>query len=83
MILTLVAIWAIVLPVAILAISWQAARLREARSSQTAGRSVPRLASPAGPPAACARRAARPRRTITRRVCPEFARSAGRRSASA
>ena len=83
MLLTFIAIWAIVLPVAILAVSWQAARLREERGSQTADRSVPRLASPVGSLPACAHRAARPRRTITRRICPEFPRSAGRRSASA
>ena len=83
MILTLVAIWAIVLPVAILAVSWQAARLRDVRSSQSADRSGPRVASPVGPLPACARRAARPRRTITRRLCPELPSGAGHRSASA
>ena len=43
MILTLVAIWAIVLPVAILAITWQAARLRDAQFA-VRDRSVPRVA---------------------------------------
>jgi hypothetical protein len=83
MLLTIVAIWAILIPLAILAISWQSARLREARGSQTTDRSVPRPASRAGSLPACAVRAARPRRTITRRVCPELPRGAGRRSASA
>ena len=83
MLLTLVAIWAIVLPVTILAVSWQAARLRDVRRLADRG--------PLGPPPGVASRiaarlrprAARPRRTVTRRVCPEFPRSAGRRSASA
>jgi hypothetical protein len=83
MLLTMVAIWAIVLPVAVLAISWQAARRREVRSSQNADRSAPRMTSPAGSLPACAVRAVRSRRTVTRRVCPELPRSAGRRSASA
>ena len=79
MLMTMIAIWAIVLPLTILAVSWQTARLLDERRLQTADRSVPRLASPVGSLPACAHRAARPRRTVTRRVCPEFPRSAGRR----
>ena len=83
MLLTVVAIWAIVIPLAVLGVSWHAARLRETRTAAT----TDRWASPATPRAgalpACARRAVRPRRTITRRVCPERARGAGRRPASA
>jgi len=83
MLLTIVAIWAVVIPLAILGISWQTARLREARASLSAQRRAPRPTSPAGSLPACARRAARPRRTITRRVCPESPRGARRRPASA
>jgi hypothetical protein len=85
MLLTVVAIWAIVIPLAVLAISWHSARLREARGSQTGPRSVrePDCVQHAATLPACAVRAARPRRTITRRVCPELSRGAGRRSASA
>jgi hypothetical protein len=86
MLLTIVAIWAVVLPIAILAISWHAANVREARGSQTTDRSTPELRRSTAPAAflpACAVRTARPRRTITRRVCPELRRNAGYRSASA
>jgi hypothetical protein len=83
LLMTIIAIWAIVLPLTILAGSWQATRLREERGLDTADRSVPRMRSQAGSLPACAHRAARPRRTVTRRVCPQFPRSAGRRSASA
>ena len=83
MLLTIVAIWAIVIPLSILGVSWQGARMRDARLAPAAGRRAPRPSSQAGSLPACARRAARPRRTITRRVCPELPRGAGRRSASA
>jgi hypothetical protein len=83
MLLTIVAIWAVVIPLAILGVSWQAARLREARVSLVEDRPAPRQTAPAGSLPVCARRAARPRRTITRRVCPELPRGAGRRPASA
>jgi hypothetical protein len=83
MLLTIVAIWAIVIPLAILGVSWQTARLRDARASLAAGRRAQQPTSQAGSLPACARRGARPRRTITRRVCPELPRGAGRRSASA
>ena len=52
MLMTIVAIWAIVIPLAVLAVSWQAARLREDAASQTADRSVP-------PPRVASRFAAR------------------------
>ena len=83
MLMTIIAIWGIILPFTILAVSWQAARLREERGLRTADRSVTRLTSSTGSLPACANRAARPRRTVTRRICPEFPRSSGRRSASA
>jgi hypothetical protein len=85
MLLTIVVMWAIVLPLAILGITWQAAKIRDERVARTAGRSLPELgraSSPAGSVPACAVVAARPRRTITRRVCPERPHGAGRRSAS-
>ena len=74
MLLTIVAIWAIVIPLAILAVSWQVAKLRDERALRAADRSVPEPRSSVdrvvGMPA-CAVPAARPRRTLTRRVCPE------------
>jgi hypothetical protein len=85
MLLTIVAIWAVVIPLAVLGISWQMAKLREASPSQTADRMVPELGrttSPANVPE-CAVPTARPRRTVTRRVCPELPRGVGRRPASA
>ena len=85
MLLTIVAIWAIVTPIAVLAVSSRAAALREARASQTAERSVPELRREtlrAGTVPACAVRPLRPRVTITRRVCPELPRGVRRRSAS-
>ena len=68
MLLTIVAIWAIVLPLAILAVSWQTARLREARASQTARPLGPAPTSHAGSLPACAapRRAAAPDRHASR-----------------
>jgi hypothetical protein len=83
MLLTIVAIWALVIPLVVLAVSWQLAAIREARDVQATeaspsglhrvDRAVPRCAVPA----------TRPRRTTTRRVCPEQLRRVGRRSASA
>jgi hypothetical protein len=86
MLLTIIAIWAIVLPLAVLGISWQIAKLREERALQTTGRSVTELRRDtprAGGVPACAVPAARPRRTLTRRVCPELPRGVRRRPASA
>jgi hypothetical protein len=75
MILTIVAIWAVVIPVVILAVSWQITRPRPTHATHTAhhGRSLPPCALPA----------ARPRRTVTRRACPELPRRVRRRPASA
>ena len=86
MLLTIVAIWAIVIPLGVLALGGQAAYLRQARVSPTADRTTPQPhqgMAPTGGMPACAVRDARPRRTITRRVCPERPRGAGRRPASA
>ncbi len=86
MLLTIVAIWAIVIPLAVLGISWQVANLRDERASRAAKRSAPEhrasAVRAAGAPI-CAVPAARPRRTLTRRVCPERPHGAGRRPASA
>jgi hypothetical protein len=86
MLLTIVAIWAVVIPLAVLGISWLVGKLREESAAQTTDRSVPELrpgtSRPDGVPA-CAIPAVRPRRTITRRVCPELPHGAGRRPASA
>ena len=86
MLLTIVAIWAIVIPLAVLGISWQVTKLRDERVLRAVRRSAPELRSGAmrdtGVPA-CAVPAARPRRTLTRRVCPELPRGARRRPASA
>jgi hypothetical protein len=83
MLLTIVAIWAIVIPLVVLALSWQLANIREARDLHSASASVPELrrGTRAVPP--CAWPVARPRRTTTRRVCPEQPRRAGRRPTSA
>ena len=86
MLLTIVAIWAIVVPLAVLGISWQVANLRDERALRAAKRAArqprPGAARAASVPA-CAVPAARPRRTTTRRVCPELQGGAGRRAASA
>jgi hypothetical protein len=83
MLLTIVSIWAIVFPLVVLATSWQLANLRDARGSRPSERSAAELrgAERAMPP--CVVPAVRPRRTITRRVCPEQPCRAGRRPASA
>lgn len=85
MLLTIVAIWAIGIPLAVLAISWVAANRREARAAQAMSRLATTRRATRRPSAlpACAVRAARPRRTITRRVCPKLVPGAGRRPASA
>ena len=80
MLLTIVAIWAVVIPLVILGVSWAANR-RDARAAQAWGRSVPTHRQPGVP--ACVARAPRPSRTTTRRVCPQLARRARRRPASA
>lgn len=78
---TIVAIWAIAIPLVVLVISWQAANRRDARAAQAQGRSVPTHRQPGVP--ACVARAARPSRTTTRRLCPQLERGARRRPASA
>ena len=81
MLFTIIAIWAVVIPVAVLAMSWRAPDRHEARKAQ-ANESVstrePRTAvSPR------AHRAVRPSRTSARRTCPELASDPRRRSTSA
>lgn len=82
MLLTIVATWAIVIPLAILGVSWQITRPRHTRASRAAHAPRPG-ASRSGAVPRCAVPAARPRRTITRRVCPELPRGVRRRPASA
>jgi hypothetical protein len=82
MLLTIVVIWAIVIPVVFLAASWQLANIRDARDLQATGASASRQRSDPGVPR-CAVPSAHPRRTTTRRVCPEQPRRVGRRSPSA
>ena len=84
MLLTVVAIWAIVIPVAVLAVSWKVAKSRLTRASGSRRShpcSIP--AAPASAPCRVRRPAAGPRRTVTRRLCPEHPRGVGRRPASA
>ena len=81
MVLTVVAIWAVVIPVAILAISWGASDRREDNSMQT-NESVSTGKLPTAVPRR-PRRAARPSRATARRVCPELAGDARRRPTSA
>jgi hypothetical protein len=83
MILTIVAIWAIVIPLVVLAVSWQLANIREARDVQATEASAAGLHRGDRAVPRCAVPATRPRRTTTRRVCPEQPRRVGRRSASA
>jgi hypothetical protein len=79
-VLAIIAIWAIIIPLVILAVCWDSAKRREARATQAARRARC-LLCPGGVPK-CAMRPRRPRRTITRRVCPELPRTR-RRPASA
>ncbi len=86
MLLTIITVWAVIIPVAVLAFSWQAAKRREAGAARAHARAAAedyRVLSPRGATPPCASRPARPRRTVTRRVCPEHAHGAGRRPASA
>jgi hypothetical protein len=86
MLLTIITVWVIIIPVAVLAFSWEAAKRRDAGAARAHARSVVdehRRPSLTGPIPPCATRPVRPRRTVTRRVCPEHPRGAGRRSASA
>ena len=81
MIWTIVAIWAVVIPVVALLISWDAARRREARAELGRRRLLPNHHQSAVP--ACVVRAVRPSRTATRRICPNVAGRVRRRPASA
>jgi hypothetical protein len=86
MLLTIITFWAIIIPVAVLAFTWEAAKRREAGAARAHARSAAeehRVLSPSGAIPPCATRPMRPRRTVTRRVCPEHSRGAGRRPASA
>ena len=86
MLLTIVAIWAIVIPMLVLALSWQVAKVREDAALRAADSSASqhhRRAARTGAVPPCAVIPVRPRRTTTRRVCPEQARGVGRRPASA
>jgi hypothetical protein len=81
MIWTIVAIWAVVIPVIVLLLTWDAARRREARAAQARRRSLPTHRQSGVP--ACVVRATRPSRTTTRRICPHVAGRVRRRPASA
>ena len=86
MLLTVITFWAIIIPVAVLAFGWEAAKRREAGAARAHGRSVVdehRRLSPTGSIPVCTTRPVRPRRTVNRCVCAEHPRGAGRRSASA
>jgi hypothetical protein len=86
MLLTIIVVWAIAIPSVVLAFSLRVAEVRETERPETASWSTSepgREASRASAVPRCAAPAARPRRTTTRRVCPEQARGVGRRPASA
>ena len=86
MLLIIITVWAIIIPVAVLAFSWEAARRREAgaaRNPASAAAEDHGVVSPTGAISPCATRPARPRRTLTRRVCRENPRGARRRPTSA
>ncbi len=81
MLFTIVAIWAVVIPVAVLAVSWGAPDRRETREAQTNESVSSREPRTAVPPRA--HRAVRPTRITARRTCPELAGDARRRPTSA
>ena len=81
MLFIIVAIWAVVIPVAVLNVSWRAPDRREARKAQ-ANESVS-AREPRTAVAPRAHRAVRPNRTSARRRCPELADDARRRPTSA
>jgi hypothetical protein len=76
-VLAIIAIWAIIIPLVVLAISWESANRRQARAAQAKRRTGAKHLSPR-----CVLRTTRPRRTVTRRRCPELPRTR-RRPASA
>jgi hypothetical protein len=81
MLFTIVAIWAVVIPVAVLAISWGAPDRREVCEVQTnelIGTGKYRSAPPRAQ-----RTPTRPSRAAARRVCPDLGGDARRRPASA
>ncbi len=82
MLVVMVAIWAVVIPVAVLAISWQAPDRPEAGTAQT-NYSVSPGKHPAPAPWRGPRRAARLGGATARRVCPELAGDVRHRRASA
>jgi len=81
MLFTIVAIWAVVIPVAVLAVSWGAPDRRETRKAQTNESVSTREPRTAVTPRA--HRAVRPSRITARRTCPELAGDARRRPTSA
>lgn len=86
MFLTIVAIWAIVIPLLVLGVTLNVAKPCEAEGSLIVSRPVSNYdrATPSGGAVPrCALPAPRPRRTTTRRVCPAQPRGAGRRPTSA
>jgi len=74
-VLAIIAIWAILIPLVVLAVCWESANRREARAAKAGKRR-------AATQPRCATRPPRPRRTVTRRRCPELPRTR-RRPASA
>ena len=70
MLVTIVAIWAVVIPLVILGVSWQAANRRDARAAQALGRSVPAPRQPGVP--ACVARAVPQGRRRTVRPLPRW-----------
>jgi hypothetical protein len=79
-VLAIIAIWAIIIPLVILAVSWEAANRRDARAARARRRTCAQR-RPGGVPR-CTQRAAHPSRTITRRLCTTVPRTR-RRPASA
>jgi hypothetical protein len=78
MLFAIVAIWAVVIPVGLLAISWGAPDPREPQTDESVSTLEPPTAAPS-----LVHRAVRPGRTTVRRRCPELAREARRRPTSA
>ncbi len=85
-VLTIVAIWAIVIPLVIVAVGWQITKPRPSGSRHIAEGPASLLRREASQSAVlppCAVPAAHPRRTTLRRVCSELPRGGRRRPASA
>ena len=77
MLYTIMAIWAVVIPVATLAVSWGTPDRREASEVHNESTSTGKSRTAVAP------RAARPSRATARRMCPQLAGAAHRRPASA